>query len=259
MTDTSNRIILSSRGLSVHFGGLIALNNVDVTVREGEIHGLIGPNGAGKTTFTNAVSGLIREKTGEIHFIDQVISILEPHIIAERGISRTFQKAQIIPGLNCLENIMTGCHTSINTGILSTLFLPCFFRKCEENEIKEKAKSLLELVGMEGSVKRSGKDLSWVECQLLQIARSMAAAPRLLILDEPTAGMGFDESRMVGNIIRQIRDTGVTIILISHDMKLVMENSDMVSVLDFGEKIFEGHPGAMKNNQRVLEAYLGTE
>jgi branched-chain amino acid transport system ATP-binding protein len=259
MTDTVKKVILSTRGLSVHFGGLIALNNVDVTVKEGEIHGLIGPNGAGKTTFTNAVSGLIREKSGEIHFFDQKISILEPHIIAEKGISRTFQKAQIIPGLNCLENVMTGCHTSINASMLSTLFLPCFLRRCEENEIKEKAISLLELVGMAGSAKRSGKDLSWVECQLLQIARSMSATPRLLILDEPTAGMGFDESRMVGDIIRQIRDTGVTIILISHDMKLVMENSDMVSVLDFGEKIFEGHPEAMKDSSRVLEAYLGTE
>jgi branched-chain amino acid transport system ATP-binding protein len=252
-------IILSTKGLSVHFGGLIALNNVDVTVREGEIHGLIGPNGAGKTTFTNAVSGLIREKRGEIHFFDQKISNLEPHIIAEKGISRTFQKAQIIPGLNCLENVMTGCHINIKSGILSTLFLPCFLRKCEENEIKEKAKSLLALVDMTDSVKRSGKDLSWVECQLLQIARSMAASPKLLILDEPTAGMGFDESRTVGNIIRQIRDTGVTIILISHDMNLVMENADRVSVLDFGEMIYEGHPEAMKDNQRVLEAYLGTE
>ncbi len=259
MTDTLKRVILSTKGLSVHFGGLIALNNVDVTVREGEIHGLIGPNGAGKTTFTNAVSGLIREKQGDIHFYDQEIGNLEPHIIAERGISRTFQKAQILPGLNCLENVMAGCHTSIKSGLLSTLFLPCFFKKCEEDEIREKAKSLLDLVGMAGSVTRAGKDLSWVECQLLQIARSMATAPRLLILDEPTAGMGFDESRMVGNIIRQIRDTGVTIILISHDMKLVMENSDRVSVLNFGEKIFEGHPEAMKDNQRVMEAYLGTE
>ncbi len=259
MTDTSKRVILSTKGLSVHFGGLIALNNVDVAVREGEIHGLIGPNGAGKTTFTNAISGLIREKRGTIHFFDEVISHLEPHIIAKKGISRTFQKAQILPGLNCLENVMTGCHTSINAGMLSTLFLPCFLRKCEENVVKEKAKALLDLVGMAGSIKKAGNDLSWMECQLIQIARSMAASPKLLILDEPTAGMGFDESRMVGTIIRQIRDTGVTIILISHDMKLVMENSDRVSVLDFGELIFKGDPEALKDNQRVLEAYLGTE
>jgi branched-chain amino acid transport system ATP-binding protein len=259
VTASEKSIILSTKGLSVHFGGLIALNNVDITVREGNIHGLIGPNGAGKTTFTNAVSGLIREKRGEVRFFDQEIGNLEPHIISEKGISRTFQKAQIIPGLNCLDNVMTGCHASINAGMLSTLFIPRFLRTCGENEAREKAKTLLALVGMADSVKKSGKDLSWVECQLLQIARSMAAVPKLLILDEPTAGMGFDESCMVGNIIRQIRDTGVTIILISHDMKLVMENSDMISVLDFGEKIFEGRPEAMKDNQRVLEAYLGTE
>jgi branched-chain amino acid transport system ATP-binding protein len=259
MTDTEKKIILSTKGLSVHFGGLIALNNVDVTVREGEIHGLIGPNGAGKTTFTNAVSGLIRQKRGTIHFFDQVTSHLEPHVIIEKGISRTFQKAQILPGLNCLENVMTGLHPGIKTGILKTLFYPAFLRKGEEREIKEKALALLDLVGMAGSTQRAGGDLSWVECQLIQIARSMAAAPKLLILDEPTAGMGFDESRMVGGIIRQIRDTGVTIILISHDMKLVMENADRVSVLDFGEKIYEGQPGAMKDDPRVLEAYLGTE
>ncbi|NLA73911.1 MAG: ABC transporter ATP-binding protein [Deltaproteobacteria bacterium] len=259
MTEISKRVILCTKGLNVRFGGLIALNNVDISVREDEIHGLIGPNGAGKTTFTNAISGLIREKRGEIYFKDKAITSLEPHIIAERGISRTFQKAQIIPGLSCLENVMAGCHTSINTNMLSTLFLPCFLRRYEKNEIKEKARSLIELVGMSGSFNKSGKALSWMECQLLQLARSMAASPRLLILDEPTAGMGLDESRMVGSLIRQIRDTGVTIILISHDMNLVMKNSDRVSVLDFGEKIFEGHPETMKHSSRVLEAYLGTE
>ena len=259
MTDTENRIILSTKGLSVHFGGLIALNNVDINIREGEIHGLIGPNGAGKTTFTNTVSGLIKPDTGEILFMDNVISNLEPHIITEKGISRTFQKAQILPGLNCLQNVMTGCHPRIKAGMLKTLFYPHFLRKAEERKIQEKATRLLTLVGMAGSAERSGVDLSWVECQLLQTARAMAAAPILLILDEPTAGMGFEESRTVGKIIRQIRDSGVTIILISHDMKLVMENADRVSVLDFGEKICEGHPENIKDDPRVLEAYLGTE
>ena len=259
MSGTENRIILSTKGLTVRFGGLIALNNVEVNVREGQIHGLIGPNGAGKTTFTNTVSGLIRPDTGEILFMDNVISKLDPYAITEKGITRTFQKAQILPGLNCLQNVMTGCHPRIKSGMLKTLFYPHFLRKKEEGKIKEKAGELLELVGMSGSAERSGGDLSWVECQLLQIARSMATEPKLLILDEPTAGMGFEESRVVGKIIRQIRDTGVTIILISHDMKLVMENADMVSVLDFGEKIAEGIPEKIKDDPRVLEAYLGTE
>ena len=245
--------------MSVHFGGLIALNKVDVNIMQGQIHGLIGPNGAGKTTFTNTVSGLIRATEGKIRFEDKIISSLEPHIITRIGISRTFQKAQILPGLNCLQNVMTGSHPRITSGILKTLFYPHFLRKEEEKKIETRAMELLDLVGMADSSKRSGGDLSWVECQLLQIARSMATEPKLVILDEPTAGMGYEESRMVGEIIRQIRDTGVTIVLISHDMKLVMENADHVSVLDFGEKIAEGNPDNIKDDPRVLEAYLGTE
>ncbi len=259
MVDTENRVILSTKDLSVHFGGLIALNNVDVNVKEGEIHGLIGPNGAGKTTFTNAVSGLIKPNTGKVLFMDETISSLEPHTITEKGISRTFQKAQILPELNCLQNVMTGCHPRIKSGMVKTMFYPHFLRKNEEKKIETRAMELLDLVGMAESAERSGGELSWVECQLLQIARSMATEPKLVILDEPTAGMGFEESRMVGEIIRQIRDTGVTIVLISHDMKLVMENAEMISVLDFGEKIAEGNPDNIKDDPRVLEAYLGTE
>ncbi|MFC1495414.1 ABC transporter ATP-binding protein [Thermodesulfobacteriota bacterium] len=259
ITDSDNNVILSTRGLSVHFGGLVALNNVDVDVREGSIHGLIGPNGAGKTTFTNAVSGLLRPDSGKIMFKDKEITLLEPHHITMIGISRTFQKAQILPQLNCLQNVMTGCHPRIKSGMVKTLFYPGFMRKEEEREIRENALNLLNLVGLSDAVERSGNNLSWVDCQLLQIARSLATDPELLILDEPTAGMGFEESRMVGKIIKQVRDTGVTIILISHDMKLVMDNADWVTVLDFGEKISEGHPDSVKDDSRVLEAYLGTE
>ena len=259
MTESENGITLSTTGLSVHFGGLIALDDVDVNVREGDIHGLIGPNGAGKTTFTNAVSGLLRPDSGVIRFRDTVINDLEPHFITEIGISRTFQRAQILPELNCLQNVMTGCHPRITSGLLKTMFFPGFLRKGEEKDIKAKALKLLDRVGLFDSAERSGRDLSWVECQLLQIARSLATDPKLVILDEPTAGMGFEESRMVGGIIKQIRDTGITIILISHDMNLVMENADWITVLDFGEKICEGRPGTVKDDPAVLEAYLGTE
>lgn len=259
MENINNNIILSTKGLSVHFGGLIALDHLDINVKRGEIHGLIGPNGAGKTTFTNTVSGLIRASNGEICFKGIQINALEPHVITKAGISRTFQKAQILPELSCLQNVMTGRHSQIKSGMIRTLLYPRFLRKEEENEIRSKAMNLLVLTGLAGSAERYGKDLSWMECQLLQIARSMASDPELLILDEPTAGMGHDESRSVGEIIQKIRDKGITVILISHDVRLVMENADRVTVLDFGQKICEGHPDAVKNDPGVLEAYLGKE
>ena len=259
MVESEGRNILSTTGLTIQFGGLVALNDVSVNVRKGDIHGLIGPNGAGKTTFTNTVSGLLRPTSGEIRFKDKAIHNLEPHVITSAGISRTFQKAQILPELNCLQNVMTGYHPRIKSGILKTLFYPRFLRGKEENEIKERASAFLDLVGLSNSAERSGGDLSWVECQLLQIARCLATDPELVIMDEPTAGMGSEESRTVGHLIKQVRNNGITIILISHDVKLVMENADWVTVLDFGEKIFEGHPENVKDDPRVLEAYLGTE
>jgi branched-chain amino acid transport system ATP-binding protein len=254
-----NRAILTTTGLSKYFGGLAALKKVDITVREGQIHGLIGPNGAGKTTFANVVSGLLRPTEGEIHFNGTQIDHLEPHIIASMGLSRTFQRAQVFPRMNCLQNVMVGHHPRFKTGILKTMFRPPFFRGAEEDEAKRRALELLELVGLSDSAERMGTDLVWVECQLVQIARSIANEPRLLILDEPTAGMGVEESQIIGRLVRRVRDTGVTIILISHDVRLVMDNADWVTVLNFGEKICEETPGAVQCDAKVLEAYLGTE
>ena len=254
-----NKVILSTMGLSKYFGGLPALRKIDIKVQEGQIHGLIGPNGAGKTTFANVVSGLLRPTEGEIHFNGTQIDHFEPHIIASMGLSRTFQRAQVFPRMNCLQNVMVGHHPRFKTGILKTMFRPPFFRGAEEDEAKRRALELLELVGLSDSAERMGTDLVWVECQLVQIARSIANEPKLLILDEPTAGMGVEESQIIGRLVRQVRDTGVTIILISHDVRLVMDNADWVTVLNFGEKICEETPGAVQCDAKVLEAYLGTE
>lgn len=254
-----NAAILSTTGLSMYFGGLAALKGLDVTVRKGEIHGLIGPNGAGKTTFTNVVSGFLKPTEGSVFFDGSSISGLSPHVIVAMGLSRTFQRAQVFPRMTCLQNVMVGRHSKLRTGFLSTMVRPPFVRSAEEDETMERAMSFLERVGLGASADRMATELVWVECQLLQIARSLMNDPKLLILDEPTAGMGSEESEIIASIIRQVRDSGVTIVLISHDVHLVMDNADWVTVINFGEKICEEVPESVQCDAKVLEAYLGSE
>jgi branched-chain amino acid transport system ATP-binding protein len=250
--------ILRTDRVSVHFGGLAALKDASLTVRDGEVHGLIGPNGAGKTTLTNAISGLVRPTAGRIYFQGEDITYLGPHRIARMGLARTFQLAQVFPRLDCVQNAMVGRHSLARGSMLGPLRYPPFVRPREEEETRRRALELLEWAGIADLADRFASELVWVQCQLLQMARCLISDPKLLILDEPTAGMGFEESEVIARLIRAIRDRGVTVVLISHDVRLVMENADRVTVLNFGETICEGPPSEVQADSRVREAYLGT-
>jgi branched-chain amino acid transport system ATP-binding protein len=250
--------MLDVSGLSKSFGAIQALNRVDLRVEAGSIHGIIGPNGSGKTTLFNCITGVLRPEAGTIRLEGADITGAPPARIANRGIRRTFQAGKLVPGLTVIQNVMSGINDPVGRAALDLLRLP-FAASPRESEIREEARRVLRLVGMEASAERWAADLVWTERQLVQIARALIAHPHLLLLDEPASGMGSREMENVEEIIRRVRETGVTIVVVSHDVKMLMNLSDRVTVLNFGERIAEGVPEQIQKDPRVLEAYLGTE
>ncbi|NJD62526.1 MAG: ABC transporter ATP-binding protein [Deltaproteobacteria bacterium] len=250
--------LLSLLDVSKRFGGLAAVSGVSFSVREGEVLGLIGPNGAGKTTLFNLITSAFPPSGGSIRFRGEPLEDLKPHAIARRGISRTFQNIRLFAQMTARENIMVGRHARSRAGIWRSV-LRTRGQRAEEARIREKTEELLDLMGLAGCGELPAGKLPYGHQRRLEIARALAAEPGLLLLDAPAAGMNDKETREIRQLIRTIRGLGVTVLLIEHDMSLVMEVCDRLVVLNFGQKIAEGTPEAVRGNPEVVEAYLGRE
>ncbi len=250
--------ILTVRNLEKRFGGLAAVGGVDFDVHPGQIKALIGPNGAGKTTIFNMVAGSFKPSAGSIVFGNREISRLDTHRIAPLGIARTFQNVKIFRNMTALQNVMLGMHCRLHSGFLGAAFrTPATIR--EERHCREKALEWLSFIGLSHLAETNAASIAFGNQKVLEIARALATEPKLLLLDEPAAGLNTRETEDVARLIQRIRDLGITVLLVEHDMSLVMEISDEVIVLHTGMKIAEGKPRDVQNNPEVVRVYLGQD